>query len=263
MFVKKHSKGQVKSNSTGGLSMFKGYRKCAFTLAEVLVTLGIIGVVSAMTIPSLTQNWQKKAYVTQLHKVYNVVQQAFMTMINENNALNLAEAGFFNRSNCGAGVSENTFLHDNFKVVKDCGTNPSGCFASSYRNLNGQSFTVRPSGSIVAIAGGAAISFYIDGIDTGDYETDDYVGYMYVDVNGPKGPNINGRDLFLMYFFADGTLDAWRVNPACRKNGTSCYSGNSAKQARENRYNQDCKSATDASDGCFAKILNDNWEMNY
>ena len=48
----------------------------AFTLAEVLVTLGIIGVVSAMTVPTLMQNYQRQSYVTQLHKVYNEVQQA-------------------------------------------------------------------------------------------------------------------------------------------------------------------------------------------
>ena len=49
--------------------------KPAFTLAEVLVTLGIIGVVSAMTVPTLMQNYQRQSYVTQLHKVYNEVGQ--------------------------------------------------------------------------------------------------------------------------------------------------------------------------------------------
>ena len=49
----------------------KGVRmknKLGFTLAEVLVTLGIIGVVSAMTVPTLMQNYQRQSYVTQLHK---------------------------------------------------------------------------------------------------------------------------------------------------------------------------------------------------
>ena len=41
-------------------------RKVAFTLAEVLITLGIIGVVAAMTMPSLIQNYQEKATVTKL-----------------------------------------------------------------------------------------------------------------------------------------------------------------------------------------------------
>lgn len=61
-----------------------------FTLAEVLVTLGIIGVVSAMTIPTLMQNHQKKTYVTQLHKVYNELQQAFLQYRNDKNAVSLS-----------------------------------------------------------------------------------------------------------------------------------------------------------------------------
>ena len=44
--------------------------KHGFTLAEVLVTLGIIGVVSAMTLPTLVKNHQRQVYVTQLQKVY-------------------------------------------------------------------------------------------------------------------------------------------------------------------------------------------------
>ena len=43
-----------------------GVRKGAFTLAEVLITLGIIGVVAAMTIPTLMTNYQKKSTATQM-----------------------------------------------------------------------------------------------------------------------------------------------------------------------------------------------------
>ena len=50
--------------------------KNAFTLAEILITMGIIGVVSAMTVPALNQSWQRDAYTTQLRKVYSEVAQA-------------------------------------------------------------------------------------------------------------------------------------------------------------------------------------------
>ena len=53
-------------------------RKIAFTLAEVLITLGIIGVVAAMTLPSLIQNYHEKQRVTQLKKAYSVMQNAFL-----------------------------------------------------------------------------------------------------------------------------------------------------------------------------------------
>ena len=52
------------------------FRKSAFTLAEVLITLGIIGVVAAMTLPSLIGNYKKKQTVTQLKKSYTVLSQA-------------------------------------------------------------------------------------------------------------------------------------------------------------------------------------------
>ena len=65
-----------------------------FTLAEVLVTLGIIGVVASITMPTLVQNYQKKAFATQLHKVYNELNQAGLSFLNSKNALRMSEAGF-------------------------------------------------------------------------------------------------------------------------------------------------------------------------
>ena len=50
--------------------------KRGFTLAEILVTLGIIGIVAALTFPTLANNWQRKSYVTQLHKVYNEFKES-------------------------------------------------------------------------------------------------------------------------------------------------------------------------------------------
>ena len=50
--------------------------KFAFTLAEVLITLGIIGVVAAMTLPTLIQNHQKKVTVVRLKKFYSVMSNA-------------------------------------------------------------------------------------------------------------------------------------------------------------------------------------------
>ena len=49
--------------------------KKAFTLAEVLITLGIIGIVAAMTLPTLIGKYQKKQTVTQLKKSYTEISQ--------------------------------------------------------------------------------------------------------------------------------------------------------------------------------------------
>lgn len=51
-------------------------KRFAFTLAEVLITLGIIGVVAALTLPTLIQNYKKQEIETKLAKIYSVMNQA-------------------------------------------------------------------------------------------------------------------------------------------------------------------------------------------
>ena len=58
-------------------------KKEGFTLAEVLITLGIIGVVAAMTMPVLVANHKEKQTVAQLKKVYSTMQQAYLMAINK------------------------------------------------------------------------------------------------------------------------------------------------------------------------------------
>ena len=50
--------------------------KKAFTLSEVLITLGIIGMVAALTMPAVIANYQKQETVSRLQKVYSVLSQA-------------------------------------------------------------------------------------------------------------------------------------------------------------------------------------------
>ena len=92
-------------------------KRFGFTLSEVLVTLGIIGVVSAMTVPSLMNNYQRQSYVTQLHKVYNEFLQVFERYMADQKVDTLSESDIYN--NPGA---LNTFVRNYFKVVTDCGT---------------------------------------------------------------------------------------------------------------------------------------------
>ena len=61
------------------MKIFKGIRKkeIAFTLAEVLITLGIIGIVAAMTIPNLMTNYAKKRTALQVKTFYSKINQTF------------------------------------------------------------------------------------------------------------------------------------------------------------------------------------------
>lgn len=235
-------------------------RRCAFTLAEVLVTLGIIGVVSAMTVPSLMSNYRNQSYTTQLHKVYSEFQQAAQSQITSKNAVNLLEAGV--RSDTAMG----TFLANQFKIVKTCTGSPSDCLATNYRNINGGSVTVfsDTTAPCVVIASGAAIcakysvsSPTADGILLSPDYIPNLVGDLIVDVNAQKGPNIVGRDLFVLGIYSDGTLRSALPGARVSEPGAPVLT-NLAK----------CKSASSMARQsnaayCFNEIIDNNWKMNY
>lgn len=54
--------------------------KYAFTLAEVLITMGIIGIVAALTIPALIANYQKQVTVDRLKKSFSVISNALLLL---------------------------------------------------------------------------------------------------------------------------------------------------------------------------------------
>ena len=73
-----------------------------FTLAEVLITLGIIGVVAALTMPALIGNYQKKEITTRLKKTYSIVQQAisFPSQLGFLFSLGYVSVTFFDKVTC-------------------------------------------------------------------------------------------------------------------------------------------------------------------
>uniref|UniRef100_UPI004029BEED type II secretion system protein n=1 Tax=Candidatus Scatousia sp. TaxID=3085663 RepID=UPI004029BEED len=58
--------------------------KKAFTLAEVLITLGIIGIVAAMTLPTVVNKYQERVTVTKVKKFYSLINQALLFAIKDN-----------------------------------------------------------------------------------------------------------------------------------------------------------------------------------
>lgn len=183
--------------------------KLGFTLTEILVALGVIGVVSAMTVPVLSNNWQK-SHTTKLHKVYNDFEQSFERYKTDRRVENLYEAG---------DADVRGFLHNYFKVVKDCGNNASsGCFASSYRTINGGASVSNPNfeGYNVLLSNGAAIAFFSYN-NSGTNVNDMTYARIIVDINGVQGPNIAGRDLYVMYAFLMESLTLWETQSIAEK----------------------------------------------
>lgn len=217
--------------------------KSAFTLAEVLITLGIIGVVSALTIPTLVQNYQKKTFVTQLHKVYNELSNAAIRAANDSNATSLNETIYINPDN-GAKL----FLEKYFKVIKSCDKSLTPCFASGYQKMDGTDFPLMTPKYVATINSGTAISFfesYFTYSDEGQYH-----GYwqIQVDTNGAQGPNILGRDLFYLELYSDGKV-------AERYSSEGLY--------QERFCSEDNESSNEYGLGCLSQIIKDGWKMTY
>ena len=206
------------------------------------MTLGIIGVVSAMTVPTLIQNYQRQSYVTQLHKVYNELSQALLRYQTDRNALNLTEAGLTSQD------AVNNFITTYFKNVEECDT-MNGCFASSYKAMDGE--TLNNYGiaakSYVFASGVSIRPFYA--------RSGAKLINMALDINGQKGPNIGGRDLFWFYIYNNGLIDDLPIDANTVAPLTT--------EQRDSLFNARCLNHKSSPDGCLGKILNDNWQMTY
>ena len=64
-------------------SSLKALKRQGFTLAEVLITLGIIGIVAAMTIPGLITKYQKQVAATQLKKIFSTLNQVMLRIADD------------------------------------------------------------------------------------------------------------------------------------------------------------------------------------
>lgn len=223
--------------------------KKAFTLSEVLVTLAIIGVVSALTVPTLMNKYQKEANVVQLHKVYTEMSQALELIMTEEAKTKLTTTTLGARGNWSIASTAGSFLKTYFKIVNDCAADLTPCFAATYSTLNDANVSADCEGYTVTLASGAAICLYPP--------TAADPAEVSVDINGPKGPNIAGRDLFFFNIYSDGSIDDG-VTPECKL--TNACDGSASAQALRAANFASCETA---GTGCFGKILNDNWKMDY
>lgn len=173
--------------------------KKAFTLAEVLITLGIIGVISAITIPSLLTKVRYVRDSAILKEDFSILKQMMLSANDDDAMASIV---------IGNNMDEmknwfNTYFLPYIKVAKVCyGT--KGCFPNKVKNSNGS--ILYSSGQ----CGAAAISFVLN---NGSYICmDDFADRRFgvipnsmtigilVDINGDKNPNQLGKDIFAFVF---------------------------------------------------------------
>lgn len=168
----------------------------AFTLAEVLITLGIIGVVAALTMPSLITHHKKRAKVTAIKKVQSVMGQAVNMLALENGG---TLAGL-----CDADESHDCFAEKLLPYLKKA----KYCSADSNENKycygwqNSDDSDGKWHRPHIILSDGIALEIYHSdkdcvGTSLPPYKTGTkHCASFYADINGLKGPNIRGKDVF-------------------------------------------------------------------
>ena len=147
----------------------------AFTLAEVLITLGIIGVVAAMTMPSLMQNYKRQQATARIKKFVSVINQALISAENDLGPREDWVIGEMDNSD-----SAYNFLNTYIKpYIKSADVEKRTLFG---RNMATLRFV---DGSQMSVKIGACYD-------------------IWYDINGEKGPNKKGRDIFVFILCKNG-----------------------------------------------------------
>ena len=120
-----------------------------FTLAEVLITLTIIGVIAAITIPNLMQRYQEHSTVNKVKKFYTNFQQAYTLAVRENGPVNEwinADGSFAN-----AQIVFDELFKKHFKIAKDCGsaTNNNTCASKPWGDKRYYNFLLEDGMGVV------------------------------------------------------------------------------------------------------------------
>ena len=183
-------------------------KRAAFTLAEVLITLGIIGVVAAMTIPSLIQQYKIQEYVSKLNKFYTVISNAYIRAKQDNGDISGWNLAKYESSTS----DEEDFLYyilPYMNVVKFCGKNEKGCFPDiTYGSIGSAGFGLNLNTNSWYSNAVLNDGMYISSLTSTNTCGNAYVAcaLLRVDVNGDAPPNKMGIDLHTFAVYKDRIL---------------------------------------------------------
>lgn len=176
-----------------------------FTLAEVLITLVIIGIIAALTIPSLINKINNARYYTAFMTAYQALDQAARSIVEEHGG-----TLHFNDSSAPQEEVLDAFA-TKLNTIKKCYGSPGDCWNYSVTTLGGtQPEWDLPSStdSVMILSNGMKVRFWtgLSGLySDGDCNDNLYTHngqntgclYFYLDINGDKSPNQLGRDVFV------------------------------------------------------------------
>lgn len=253
-----------------------------FTLAEVLITLGVVGVIALMLIP-IIQKQQEIVYVNTLKSAYTTINEGFKLLMGQEGVTSLTDTSFFLNIPNAAGKTYSSsttgdylkaHIYDVFKTVKTCDVNDSTTCAAVHQCLNFDATTTNYSYfkfylndsvlvKIAAFPPVAPVSTSWGIISDPSLKMNAKLGNLEIDVNGDGGPNVMGRDCFIFVISQDGIVPMGSYDYAMYKQalGTATFNATYWQTANETA---NC-STTVSSYGwsCAARIIESNWVMDY
>ena len=186
-------------------------KKKAFTLAEILIAIAIIGVIGALTIPTVINNYQKKAYESQYKKGVNTLANGMKKLLAQEGVYDLKETSMAacykltspDKENCLKEISNKTF-----KIATDSITDTdllnklkkAHAAQSSNNPWDNVSYAFVTTDGIVY---GFSNSAKTNGKDDGFY--------IVMDTNISKSPNKKDKDLYKLSITSKGTI----INKSC------------------------------------------------
>lgn len=175
-------------------------RTKGFTLAEVLITLGIIGIVAAITLPILIQKHQEKVTVTKVKEAYSILSQAYFRASEANGGdISTWHCTSLPISKQGLCVMEE---FEKFLKVTSSKKDKSDSVPYSLNMAQNDNAYYNNLQSIT-LENGFIIKFHFGEWSCNTYENWDVAEIekfscgIYVDINGEKEPNALGRDTFV------------------------------------------------------------------
>ena len=212
------------------------FKNKGFTLAETLITLVIIGIIAAITVPVLYANYTENEKKARVKKAYSTLANA-MTFVK-------ADGGDYDFTVTSDEDMEtvrnwyDTYLKPRLNTTKIC-YNKAGCWNSgdtlslngSVCRWNAKGIGIGSNIITAALADGTLIN--IDGhrgYNVKSYfkvnTNEEFVMAISFDINGTRGPNTIGRDIFVTVFTEDGIVPAYKnatpeqIKNDCSKSGT-------------------------------------------
>ena len=221
--------------------------KKGFTLAEVLITLGIIGVVAAITLPTLVANYQKKQTVIRLKEAYTLLNQAIKNAELKEGDIETWDFGSKHFDYSEAQNFVERYLIPQLKVANKCYN--LYCLKSTKYTLSNKTYpgyleTEGHTGRSIFLTNGMQLWAYSDS------DQDIKKIGIGIDLNGGGRPNIVGRDIFF-FLIQNNSSQVQMPGVGWTRDGLFNITGNACNTTAGNV----------AGMYCGALIQQDGWEI--